>query len=94
MVRKKKDKETVQIDTETLTLAEKLKRIQAVTDSINGKEKRTVVGLLSDPEIQKLLDIEYIPTASPEFNENTGGGFPRGKISIISGLADSGKEVA
>lgn len=91
MVRKKKDKETVQIDTETLTLAEKLKRIQAVTDSINGKEKRTVVGLLSDPEIQKLLDIEYIPTASPEFNENTGGGFPRGKISIISGLADSGK---
>ena len=91
MAKKKKEKESVQVDTGVLSLAEKLKRINAVTDSINNKEKRTIVGLLSDPEIQKMLDIEYIPTASPEYNEYVGGGFPRGKITIVSGREDSGK---
>lgn len=93
MAKKKKEKESVQIDTGVLSLAEKLKRINAVTDSINNKEKRTIVGLLSDPEIQKMLDIEYIPTASPEYNEYVGGGFPRGKITIVSGREDSGRYI-
>lgn len=87
---KKKKEETVTEERE-LTLNEKEKRLSQIVETINNKYKKTIVGNLSDPDIKKQIEIEFIPSASPDFNINTGGGFPRGKMSIVSGLSDSGK---
>lgn len=90
MARKKKEEGKEQEQTE-LTLTEKEKRLAQITESINNKYKKQVVGNLSDPDIKRQIEIEFIPSASPDFNLNTGGGFPKGKMSIVSGLSDSGK---
>lgn len=74
-----------------MTLTEKERRLAQITESINNKYKKPVVGNLLDPEIRKQIEIDFIPSASPDFNINTGGGFPIGKMSIVSGLSDSGK---
>lgn len=90
MARKKKEEGKEQEQTE-LTLTEKEKRLAQIAENINNKYKKQVVGNLSDPNIKRQIEIEFIPSASPDFNLNTGGGFPKGKMSIVSGLSDSGK---
>lgn len=91
MARKKKEEKDKNNESPELTLTEKDKRLNQIIDSINGKYKKKVVGNLSDPDVKKMIEVEFIPTASPDFNINTGGGFPKGKMSIISGKEDSGK---
>lgn len=94
MARKKKEEKNTNNESPELTLTEKDKRLSQIIDSINGKYKKKVVGNLTDPDVKKMIEVEFIPTASPDFNINTGGGFPKGKMSIISGKEDSGKLVA
>lgn len=75
-----------------MTLQEKLKAIDKLSDSINDKAGKKVIGRLSrDEEIRKKLTIEYIPTPSQNINNALGGGFPRKRMTIVSGNPDSGK---
>lgn len=75
----------------TMTLAEKRKILMGMSDKINAKEGRAVIGFASNPEIANKLAITRIPFPSLALNEITGGGLPVGKISIVSGNEDSGK---
>lgn len=91
MVRKKNKEEATEVVETKLTLSEKQKRLDAIAADINSRMKKNIVGRLSDPTVQEQIKIEFIPSASPELNDAVGGGFPRGKMTIISGAADSGK---
>lgn len=75
-----------------MTLQEKLKAIDKISDGINNKAGKTIMGRLGrSDEIKDKLKIEYIPTPSKNINDAIGGGFPRKRMTIVSGLPDSGK---
>lgn len=89
MARKKT--EAIIEDKGKITDAERKKRIELVIANMRKKDDSIVIGKLSDPDIQEQLNIEFIPTPSINFNSATGGGLPKGKVSIIAGPEDSGK---
>lgn len=89
MARKKAE---VVVENKTkVTDAERKKRIELVMANLRKKDDSIVIGKLSDPEVQEQLNIEFIPTPSINFNSATGGGLPKGNVSIIAGPEDSGK---
>lgn len=71
--------------------AAKKKSLTSVMDAINKKSGKLSIGFASEPEIMDKLTIKYIEFPSLRLNAMTGGGLPIGKVSIISGLEDSGK---
>jgi recombination protein RecA len=95
MARKKKadeqTQETISLSNNKMTANEKRKALDAFAEEIN----RQGWGLLGRPgnnaELDKLLTLRFIPTPCKEYNDAIGGGFPVGKISIVTGNEDSGK---
>ena len=74
------------------TLQEKQKNLDKLAEGFNKKAGKTMLGRISKSEdLRNELKTEWIPVASLNVNEITGGGIPKGKISIISGNPDSGK---
>lgn len=74
------------------TLTEKQAILGKVADKVNEKAGKKLVGFIGkDPEIMEKLRIKFIPTPSVDVNDALGGGWPKGRISIASGLSDSGK---
>ena len=73
------------------SLAERKKAIGNAIEAINKAEGKTVIGTLNDKEIAEKLVIDYIGTPSLKLNNAIGGGFPRGKFALVSGVSDSGK---
>lgn len=75
-----------------LTLAEKLKLIDKISDEVNSKAGKVIAGRLSkNKEMLDKLTIKFIPSVCHDFNVATGGGYPRGRCTLISGPEDSGK---
>lgn len=74
-----------------MSLAEKKKMMSSMIGKINDKVGKSVIGFASDEEIKEKLTIDWIPTPSLRVNEITGGGIPRGKVTIVAGDSDSGK---
>ena len=74
-----------------MSLAEKKKMMSGMIGKINDKVGKYVIGFASDEEIREKLTIDWIPTPSLRVNEITGGGIPRGKVTIVAGDSDSGK---
>lgn len=72
-------------------VAEKLKELKQVTSAFNKEAGETRIDTVANPDIYERIRIEYIPTASLRLNSAIGGGWPRGKFSLISGNPDSGK---
>ena len=72
-------------------IAEKLKDLKQVTSAFNKQAGETIIDTVSNPDIYERIRIEYLPTASLKLNTAIGGGWPRGKFSLISGNPDSGK---
>lgn len=70
--------------------SEKLKSLKSVINQINKKEGENIIGFSSDPEIEELLKIEFLPVKSLALR-NAIKGLPRGKMSLIVGNPDSGK---
>ena len=74
------------------TLAEKQAILGNVAKKINTAKGKKLVGFIGkDEEIMEKLRIKFIPTPSIEYNQALGGGWPKSRISIISGMPDSGK---
>lgn len=73
------------------SLAEKKKLMASMMGKINDKVGRQVMGFASDPVIKDKLTIKWIETPSMRVNEITGGGIPRGKVTVLAGDSDSGK---
>lgn len=75
-----------------MTLTEKKALLEGVAKKVNEKNGKKLVGFIgTDPEIMDKLRIKFIPTPSVDVNDALGGGYPRGRITIVSGLSDSGK---
>lgn len=75
-----------------LTLAEKLRLIDKISDEVNSKAGKVIAGRLSkSKEMLDKLTIKFIPSICHDFNVATGGGYPRGRCTLISGPEDSGK---
>jgi recombination protein RecA len=70
--------------------AERMKNLKGLIASINKKEGENVINFASDPEMASQLKIEFIPTKSPALNAAFGG-YPKGRMTIVSGLEDVGK---
>lgn len=75
----------------TMSLAEKRKKMSQMMGKINDKVGKQVIGFASDPIMKDRLTIQWIPMPSLRVNEVTGGGIPKGKISVVAGDSDSGK---
>lgn len=90
MARPKKQAETTNsVDT---ALAKKLEIIRKASKKSNDFAGETVMGILGESaELQEKLKIKFYPFPSEDLNEATGGGFPKGKITLIYGVEDSGK---
>lgn len=75
-----------------MTIAQKKAILDKAADMVNEKAKKIVCGRISKmPDIEEKLKIKWIPTPSYKINALTGGGFPKGKFSIVAGQPDSGK---
>lgn len=67
-------------------LAERLKLLDRATAAINKRYNKTICGRIGqNEEIKEALTTKFIPTPSLDLNEAVGGGFPRGKMSIVAG---------
>ena len=73
------------------SLAERRKSIQDAMLAVNKSAGKTIIGSLNDEEIAEKLVIDYIATPSMKLNNAIGGGIPRGKFTLVSGVADVGK---
>ena len=74
------------------TIAEKKAILSKIAEKVNAKAGKQIVGMIGQsPEIMEKLTIKFIPTPSLDLNEALGGGFPRSRMTIVSGKEDSGK---
>ena len=77
---------------EEKSLKEKISALDKLSSALNKKAGKTVVGRIgNNEEIAEKLRIKFIPSKCEEFNELTGGGYPRGRTTLIAGQPDSGK---
>jgi recombination protein RecA len=77
---------------EAKSLAEKLKAIDKIAEGINKKAGKSIVGRLgANNDLIEKIGVKFISTPSQNVNTALGGGFPRGRSTIIAGMPDSGK---
>lgn len=68
------------------SLKEKLAILDGIAAGVNKKAGKVIVGRIGkNPEIRKKLTIEFIQTPSVDVNESLGGGFPKGRTTIVAG---------
>ena len=70
--------------------AEKMKQLKGLIAQINKKEGDNVINFCSDEETAQKIKVEFLPTKSLALNEAFGG-YPRGRMTIITGMEDVGK---
>ncbi len=87
----KKKEEKLESGSTKISLAERKKNLAKLIEGINQQSKEVVCGFIDDPDIQKQINLEFIRTPNDNLNEAIGGGFPKGRLSIVTGLSDSGK---
>ena len=71
-------------------IATKRKDLNKLLGAINTKAGKNIVNFISDPATREKLTIKYIPFVSLRLNAMCSG-LPKGKVSIVSGMPDSGK---
>lgn len=74
------------------SLAEKKKKLDMLANKFNKEKGKTIIGRLSEnKELRDKLIIDFIETPSLKVNETIGGGYPKGRTTIVVGNEDSGK---
>ena len=75
-----------------LSLAERLKALDKLSDNFNKQNGEVVCGRVGrNDELKKRITVEFIETPSLNLNYAMGGGFAKGRITIVAGQPDSGK---
>lgn len=75
-----------------MDLQSKLKVLDKISEGQNKKSKKVVCGRLAkESEMIQKLKIETFRTPSQNVNAAIGGGIPKGRMTLIAGLPDSGK---
>lgn len=76
------------------SLKERLSSLDKISEAINKKAEKVIVGRIGKNEaIAEKLRIKFISTVSSEINSLMGGGYPRGRTTLIAGLEDSGCKI-
>lgn len=74
------------------SLAEKKKKLDMLSDKFNKEKGQIIIGRLAhNEELKEKLKVTFIETPSFKVNEALGGGWPKGRSTIIVGNEDSGK---
>ena len=73
------------------SIAERKKSIGDAIKDINKAAGETIIGTLNEEKIAEKLIIDYIATPSLKLNNAIGGGVPRSKFTLVSGVEDVGK---
>lgn len=75
-----------------LSLAERLKALDKLSDNYNKQNGEVVCGRIGrNEELKNRITVEFIETPSLNLNYAMGGGFAKGRITIVAGQPDSGK---
>lgn len=75
-----------------LSLAERLKALDKLSDNFNKERGEVVCGRIGrNEELQKRITVDFIETPSLNLNYALGGGFAKGRVTIVAGQPDSGK---
>lgn len=75
-----------------LSLAERLKALDKLSDNFNKAHGEVVCGRVGkNEELQNKITVEFVETPSLNLNYAMGGGFAKGRITIVAGQPDSGK---
>lgn len=75
----------------SMTLAERKKRLDKLSDGFNTAQGKSIIGRLSHNEdLRNKLTVTFVETPSMNVNEALGGGWAKGRISILAGNPDSG----
>lgn len=78
-------------DGKKMSMDQVMKLVDTAADKINQKAGKVICGRIGKtPEIMDRLKIRFIPTPSMVMNNAIGGGFPRRRCSIVTGVPDSG----
>lgn len=70
--------------------AERMKDLKNLITGINKKAGDNIINFASDEEMAEKIRIDFIPTKSHALNAAFGG-YPKGKMSIVTGMSDCGK---
>ena len=74
-----------------LPLAERLKALDKLSDNFNKEHGEVICGRVGvNEELQKKITVEFIETPSLNLNYAMGGGFAKGRVTIVAGQPDSG----
>ena len=74
------------------TLKKTLSTLDTLANNLNKKYGKVIMGRIGNNEaIKDKLTIRFIPTPCRALNEAIGGGFPRGRCTLVTGKPDSGK---
>lgn len=74
------------------SLAERLKALDKLSDGFNKQKGEVVSGRIGhNQELRNKITTEFIKTPSLNLNHALGGGFAKGRITIVAGQPDSGK---
>lgn len=74
------------------SLAERLKGLDKLSENFNKKYGSALSGRIgNNDELKQKIKVDFIATPSMNLNYALGGGFPKGRISIVAGNPDSGK---
>lgn len=75
-----------------LSLAERLKALDKLSDNFNNEKGEVISGRIGrNEELRNKIQVEFIKTPSLNLNHAMGGGFAKGRITIVAGQPDSGK---
>lgn len=75
-----------------MSLAEKKAKLDKIAAGFNKKTGKALMGRISEVvELQQKLKTEFIPTPTMNVNAALGGGFAKGRTTIVAGMPDSGK---
>lgn len=78
--------------TKKVSIAEKLRKLDQIADKINKNANTVVCGRLGkEKALADSLEIQWIETPCTDLNSAVGGGFPKGRYTIVAGKSDSGK---
>lgn len=73
-----------------MNISEKIAKLDKLAEGLN-KKGVTIGRVGKNEDIKKKLEVEFIPTASLNVNAAMGGGFPKGRTTVVTGESDSGK---
>jgi predicted ATP-dependent serine protease len=80
--------------TEEVSLAQRQQALDALFNDLSQQYGIVAGRPTVSQAVKDRLTFKFYPSPLPQLNEATGGGIPKGKMTLIAGHPDSGKLIA